>query len=222
VTGAGAGKAWGRAVAGRGGHLTTPSDDTDVYAWAQQQAETLRAGQWEALDIEHVAEEIEDLWTSDRHNLDLLWLGLVECTDGACRDDMGLYDWPSAVIEHHRGRLADSLEERPPLRPCRRERVPHAYAWARHQLWKRRSPPRETPPEVCPWTFDQLGDEDCWPPEAPPRLPEAGAGREPWSRAERPDAALLPEGLEPPPYTVPFQPSSAMSPCDRGQRDQRR
>jgi Domain of unknown function DUF29 len=151
--------------------MTTPDYDTDFYAWTQAQAAAIRAGQWEALDIEHVAEEIEDLWKSDRHNLDMLMLGLVEFTYGACRDDMGMSYWQSAVIDHHRGMLADSLEESPQLHPFLRERVPHAYAWARKQLLKRRRPPSETPAEVCLWTFDQLVDEDFWPPEAPPRLP---------------------------------------------------
>jgi hypothetical protein len=41
--------------------MTTPDYDTDFYAWTQAQAAAIRAGQWEALDIEHVAEEIEDL-----------------------------------------------------------------------------------------------------------------------------------------------------------------
>jgi hypothetical protein len=62
--------------------MTTPDYDTDFYAWTQAQAAAIRAGQWEALDIEHVAEEIEDLWKSDRHNLDMLMLGLVEFTYG--------------------------------------------------------------------------------------------------------------------------------------------
>ena len=52
--------------------MTTPSYDTDFYAWTQAQAAAIRAGQWEALDIEHVAEEIEDLWKYDRHNFDML------------------------------------------------------------------------------------------------------------------------------------------------------
>jgi Domain of unknown function DUF29 len=68
--------------------MTTPDYDTDFYAWTQAQAAAIRAGQWEALDIEHVAEEIEDLWKPDRHNLDMLLLGLVEFTYGVCRDDM--------------------------------------------------------------------------------------------------------------------------------------
>jgi Domain of unknown function DUF29 len=35
--------------------------DTDFYAWAQQQAAALRAKDWAALDIEHLAEEVEEL-----------------------------------------------------------------------------------------------------------------------------------------------------------------
>jgi Domain of unknown function DUF29 len=145
--------------------------DTDFYAWMQQQAAALRAHDWAALDIEHLAEEIEDLWSMDRHNLDMLLLGLLEFAYGHCRHDMGMYYWQSAVVDHHRGMLADSLEESPALSSFLRERVPHAYAWARGKLLSRRTPPSETPPETCPWTFDQLVDERWWPPEAPARLP---------------------------------------------------
>jgi hypothetical protein len=82
-----------------------------------------------ALDIEHLAEEIEDLWSMDRHNLDMLLLGLLEFAYGHCRHDMGMYYWQSAVVDYHWGMLADSLEESPPLRPFLRERVPHTYYW---------------------------------------------------------------------------------------------
>ncbi len=35
--------------------------DQDVVAWSQEQAHLLRIGQFSALDIEHLAEEIEDV-----------------------------------------------------------------------------------------------------------------------------------------------------------------
>ena len=34
------------------------SYDTDVIAWANEQARLLRAGRFDALDIEHIADEI--------------------------------------------------------------------------------------------------------------------------------------------------------------------
>jgi hypothetical protein len=82
-----------------------------------------------------------------------------------------MYYWQSAVVDHHRGMLADSLEDSPRLVPFLRDRVDQAYAWARGKLLTRRTPPSAMPPETCPWTFEQLLDERLWPPEAPARLP---------------------------------------------------
>jgi Domain of unknown function DUF29 len=38
--------------------------DTDFSSWTQTQAEALRAKDWAALDVEHLAKEIEDLGIS--------------------------------------------------------------------------------------------------------------------------------------------------------------
>jgi hypothetical protein len=43
--------------------------DEDVAAWAQEQVALLRSRQWALLDIEHIAEEIEDMNISHRHQL---------------------------------------------------------------------------------------------------------------------------------------------------------
>ena len=45
------------------------SYDEDVAAWAEQQVALLRARHWALLDIEHIAEEIEDMNISHRHQL---------------------------------------------------------------------------------------------------------------------------------------------------------
>jgi hypothetical protein len=43
--------------------------DTDFYQWTQAQAAHLRAKEWPALDIDHLAEEIESLGARDRRAL---------------------------------------------------------------------------------------------------------------------------------------------------------
>jgi len=43
--------------------------ETDVVAWASEQAALLRSGQLSALDIEHIAEEIEDVGKSEKREL---------------------------------------------------------------------------------------------------------------------------------------------------------
>ena len=43
--------------------------DKDVLVWSQEQARLLRAGRFDELDIEHVADEIEDVGKSEKREL---------------------------------------------------------------------------------------------------------------------------------------------------------
>ena len=43
--------------------------ETDVVAWANEQASLLRAGRFELLDRDHIAEEIEDVGKSEQREL---------------------------------------------------------------------------------------------------------------------------------------------------------
>ncbi len=43
--------------------------ETDIIAWAQQQSQLLRTQQFDLLDIEHIAEELEDVGKSEQREL---------------------------------------------------------------------------------------------------------------------------------------------------------
>jgi hypothetical protein len=43
--------------------------DEDVVAWAQEQARLLRAGRFDQLDLQHLADEIEDVGKSEQREL---------------------------------------------------------------------------------------------------------------------------------------------------------
>lgn len=45
------------------------SYETDVVAWANEQAALLRSGKLSSIDIEHIAEEIEDVGKSEKREL---------------------------------------------------------------------------------------------------------------------------------------------------------
>lgn len=49
--------------------MTTISYETDIVAWANEQARLVRTGQFELLDVEHIAEEIEDVGKSEQREL---------------------------------------------------------------------------------------------------------------------------------------------------------
>lgn len=44
--------------------------DQDIIAWANQQATFLREGRFDLLDLEHIAEEIEDVGKSEQRELE--------------------------------------------------------------------------------------------------------------------------------------------------------
>jgi hypothetical protein len=121
--------------------------------------------------VEHVAEEIEDLWKTSEHHLSMLLLSFLELIYRPCPVEEGQYYWQATAIDHHRAMLAYSLEDSPRVRPMLERQLPDAYAWAREYVMRRHTPPRQEPPETCPWPFEALLDERWWPPEAPGRLP---------------------------------------------------
>jgi len=50
--------------------MDTSHYDIDFYAWTNRQAELLRAGNLTALDIENIAEEIEDMGKNLKRELE--------------------------------------------------------------------------------------------------------------------------------------------------------
>lgn len=49
--------------------MTTVSYEADIVAWANEQAWLVRNKKFELLDIEHIAEEIEDVGKSEQREL---------------------------------------------------------------------------------------------------------------------------------------------------------
>lgn len=49
--------------------MSTDTYERDFYRWTQQQAALIRKGRLEALDLEHIAEELEDMGISSKREL---------------------------------------------------------------------------------------------------------------------------------------------------------
>jgi hypothetical protein len=143
--------------------MTTPNYDTDFYAWTQAQAAALRAKDWAALDIEHIAEEIESLGNEQRHAVRshlrvLLW----HLLKWASQPDHRTTSWRTSIL-NARAEIADRLEDYPSLRPRVPALLASAYGWARRLAAAETGLPLATFPEACPWTIAEVLDEDFWP-----------------------------------------------------------
>jgi thioesterase domain-containing protein len=146
--------------------MTDTPYDTDFYQWTQAQAAHLRAKEWSALDVDNLAEEIESLGASDRRALRSHLMRLSQhLLKWRYQPQRRGESWQQR-IDNARLHIELILEDSPSLR----EFLPKAFAWAyprvRKEAAKETGLPLETFPETCPWSLDQLQDEDF--------LPEAG------------------------------------------------
>ena len=143
--------------------MSTSLYEQDFYAWANQQAALLRAGQLSAADIEHIAEEIESMGRSEQRELESrLTVLLQHLLKWQFQPKRRGASW-QATIRVQRRDLARHIDRNPSLRPQITEATNYAYENARIESAAETDLPDSTFPVECPWTFQQLMDDQFWP-----------------------------------------------------------
>lgn len=90
--------------------------NTDIVAWAAQQADLLRQGEWSALDIANLAEEIEDVGKSEQRELvSRLAVLQSDLLKWQFQPEMRSKSW-SATIAVQRRAIARKLKKSPSLK----------------------------------------------------------------------------------------------------------
>jgi hypothetical protein len=144
--------------------MTTPTYETDFYAWTRQQAQALRAKDWAALDVAHLAEEVDDLGSNVQHaiesHLERLLLHLLKYRYDPAQDPRR--GW-RLTVRHARREIAKYLRRNPGLQAYPADYLAEAYAYAREDAPDETDLPLATFPEACPWTVAQVLDTDFWP-----------------------------------------------------------
>ena len=147
--------------------------DQDVVAWANEQAALLRAGRWSDLDIEHLADEIEDVGKSEQRELasrvavllaHLLEEGLASPFQPERRGKSWEY-----TIKTQRADVVYLLNEAPSLRTKFVDSAWISLVWSKAVI----SAAQETGiaidvfPATCPWLVEQVLSSDFWPEQLP-------------------------------------------------------
>ena len=135
----------------------------DFHAWANKQAALLRAGQFAAADIEHIAEEIESLGRSETRELvncvGALQLYLLRSRYQPKRRSA---NW-QASIKLRRLNLAKHLRDNPSLKAKLPEAMTDSYRWAAAEIAEETRLAVSDLPEKCPWSFDEMMNGEVWP-----------------------------------------------------------
>ncbi len=139
--------------------------DEDFSLWTQQQAALLREGKWQALDYANLAEEIESVGRSDKRELsNRLKMLVMHLLKGWYQPDVRQtgHSWADTIWEQ-RGQIAAILEDSPSLRHEVATRLAQHYPAARRQASRDTRLPETSFPATCPWSVEQLLDEEFWP-----------------------------------------------------------
>jgi hypothetical protein len=137
--------------------------DRDFYAWANEQAALLRAGNLSAADIAHIAEEIESMGKTEKRELvSRLTVLLVHLLKWQYQPNLSGNSWRLSIA-NSRDQLADHLADNPSLKARLPEALASAYRYARRDAARETGMDVAVFPAECPWSFEQIMDADFWP-----------------------------------------------------------
>ncbi len=139
--------------------------DEDVILWSQEQARALRERDFSKLDVEHLADEIEDVGKSEKRELAnrmavllahlLKWRSQTEKRSPSSRN----------TINHQRKRIALLIKGTPSLKAVLSDLDWREEMWldALAQASKETGLDESAFPDASPWDLAATLDPDFWP-----------------------------------------------------------
>jgi hypothetical protein len=143
--------------------MTSNLYDEDFFEWTRRNAELLRAGQLQQADIEHIAEEIEDMGKRDRRELNsrvrVLLIHLLKWQLQPRRRSRSCND----TIISQRIEIDGILGQSPSLLPKICDYLVENYKDAVRLAVIETGLPVDRFPGECPFTVEQLLDPEFLP-----------------------------------------------------------
>jgi hypothetical protein len=139
------------------------SYEKDVVAWAKEQAALLREGKFSALDIEHIAEEIEDVGKSEQRELaSRMALLLAHLLKWQYQPERRGSSWQRTIKEQRRA-LLEHLDETPSLKRSLTDAHWIRKTWADAVAKAIEETDLAVFPDDCPWSMEQAINPDFLP-----------------------------------------------------------
>lgn len=137
--------------------------DTDLYAWANTNAELLRQGRYEQIDVGHLIEEIEDMGKSEfrafESHLQNVLMHLLKWQFQAIKRTAS---WQQS-IKNGRRAAAKLIRDNPSFMPKAQSVLNEEYASACDDAIFETGLPASTFPAVCAYSVEQVLAEDWLP-----------------------------------------------------------
>ena len=129
--------------------------ETDVVAWAKEQAALIRSGRFDKLDLKNIAEEIEDVGKSEQRELaSRMAVLLAHILKWKFQPQKRSVSW-TLTIKEQRRLLVRRVQKTPSLSPILSdpEWVDEIWVDAKALAEKETGLDMSTYPEICPWSM---------------------------------------------------------------------
>jgi hypothetical protein len=137
--------------------------ETDIVAWANDQAALLRAGKFSQLDIEHIADEVEDVGKSEQRELaNRMAALLAHLLKWQAQPERRGKSWEGTLREQRR-MILRRLAKTPSLKTCLSDPDWFADAWSDAKAKAFEDTNIGDFPEICAWTMDEVLDATFFP-----------------------------------------------------------
>ena len=150
---------------------TQPLYEKDFYAWIYHNIELVRSKNWDEIDTDLLIEELESMAKRDRHELIshliiliahlLKWQFQFKQLSEMWQEFKG-DSWQNSIIEQ-RNQIERQLQMSPSLKAYFDDAVQKAYVHAVNIAVKETKLPTATFPKICPYSIEQLMDNDFYP-----------------------------------------------------------
>ena len=141
----------------------TTTYENDIVAWAKEQAYLLRSGKLSAIDIEHIAEEIEDVGKSEQRELaSRMAVLLAHLLKWHYQPDRQGSSWQRTIKEQRKAILR-RLKNTPSLKVSLSNAEWLEDAWGDAISITINETGMDGFPEICPWTIENILAEDWLP-----------------------------------------------------------
>ncbi|KMW74004.1 hypothetical protein TI10_07220 [Photorhabdus luminescens subsp. luminescens] len=137
--------------------------ETDVVAWANEQAALLRSGKLSQIDIENIAEEIEDVGKSEKRELaSRLAVLLTHLLKWQFQPGRRGSSWQRTIKEQRKS-LSRRIDKTPSLKGCLADKEWLDDAWSDAVAIAADETGLDVFPESCIWNMEQILSQDFYP-----------------------------------------------------------
>lgn len=144
--------------------MTNVRYETDIVAWATEQASLLRNKKFEGLDIDHIAEEIEDVGKSEQRELaSRLVILITHLLKWQFQPQQRGRSW-EITIRNQRKAIRLHVRQAPSLKVKLNDQDWLDIVWGDAVYEASKETGLDAFPDICPWSIQDILADD-WLPE---------------------------------------------------------